>query len=97
MARQSAVVSLSQYGQARWNASDVELIASFFHQDFGATRFRRRKENTVGRAGNIFLAAENADVRFDFVVVRSEIFVPDGPIITETIAGFRQKIDRSKT
>src|ERR1700704_5285351 len=96
MARRASVERTSDYGKARGDADDVELVASLFDHQFSATRFGRRKKNAIGGAGDIFLRSKDADVAFDFVVVGSEILVSDGPILAEAIARGGFEIDGSK-
>src|SRR5262249_15936856 len=60
------------------------------------TWLRGRKKDAVGRAVHIFLRAEHADVRLNFVVVRRNVFVGNRPIVAESIARLRTKIHRRK-
>src|SRR5580692_10625129 len=97
MTRLAAIHGLRQDGHPRGNANDVELVAGFFDQQFGAPWFRWWEKNAVGGAGDIFFGAEDADVAFDFVVVRREFLVGDGPVVAEAIARAGFEIDRRKT
>src|SRR5207249_241238 len=96
VARQPAVDRAREDREARRNANDVELVASFLDHQFRAARLGWRQKDAVGRAGNIFFRSENADVAFHFVVIRREILVSDGPIVAETVARGGFEIDGSK-
>src|SRR5437870_13235860 len=54
------------------------------------------KKNAVGRAGNVFFGAEDADIRLDLVVVRRKVVVAAGPIVAEAVACLGFEIDGSK-
>ncbi len=73
VARIATVERLGQNRQPRRNASNVQLVAGLLDERFGAARLRRRHENSVGRIGNILLRSEDADVRFNLVVVRAQV------------------------
>src|SRR4029077_18722841 len=45
----------------------------------------------------LFPGAEDADVAFDFVVIRGKIFVTDRPVVAEAIARAGFEIDGRKT
>src|SRR5712692_387952 len=83
---QAAVQRTSDDGEARRYADDVELVAGFLDDQFGAARLGWREEDAIGRTGHVFFGSENADVGFHFVVIRREILVGDGPIVAEAIA-----------
>src|SRR5213078_3711920 len=96
VARQAAIDRAREDREARRNANNVELVAGFLDHQFRATRLGWRQKDAVGRAGNIFFRSEHADVGFHFVVIRSEIFVSDGPIVAKAIARGGLEIDGSK-
>ncbi len=86
VARSAAIDGARQNREARRDADDVEFVASLLDEQFSATGLWWRKEYTVRSAGNIFFGAKNTDVGFDFVVVRGDVLVSDGPVVAQTIA-----------
>ena len=85
-----------QYRKPRRDTNDIQLIAGFFYQQFGATRFRGREKYAIGRAGHIFLGSEYPDIRFHLVVVRRNVLVGDGPIVSQPVARPGGEIDGCK-
>ena len=90
------VQRLGENRQPRRHAGNVQFVAGLLDDGFGATRRRRRQKNAVRRAGNILLAPEHADVGLDFIVVRRNFFVGDGPVVAHAIGGARPEIHRGK-
>src|SRR5271155_2579279 len=97
MARLAAIHGFCQDREARGNADNIELVASSFDQQLGAAWFWRRKKNAVGGAGDILFGSENANVTFDFVVIRRDLFVGDGPIVAEAVSRAGFEINWRKT
>ena len=52
------------------------------------------RKHSVRCAGNIFFAAEYSDVGLDFVVVRRNFFVGDGPVVAHAVGGAGPEIYR---
>ena len=88
----AAVERLGENRHSRGNAGNPNFVAGALENHFAATRLGRRLENTVGRAGNVFLRTEHADVGFGLVVVRSNVVVGNGPILAQAVASLRSKI-----
>src|SRR4029077_9944978 len=61
---------------------------AFFQRDFGAVQLGGALKDTVGKVGEIFFDAGDAEIEIDFVVVGSDIAVVDGPILAEAVAAF---------
>src|SRR5581483_10263855 len=80
-----AVMGLSQNRQTRRYTENFLPIANLFNKDFCAARFRRRQEDAIGGAGNIFLGSKDSDVRLNFVVIRCYVFVADGPVVPHAV------------
>src|SRR5271169_4177663 len=97
MAGKAAVYGFSKNREPRGNANNSDLVASFLDDEIRAAWFRRRKEHAVRSARNVFASAEDADVRFYFVVVGREIVISDWPIIAQAVPRRGFKIDRGKT
>src|SRR5262249_14748333 len=97
VAGQAAVHRFCKNRETCRNAGDIEVVAGFLDDQFGAARLWWRQGKPVWRAGDIFFRAEDADVALDFVVVRREVVIADGPVGTETIARVGTEVDRRKT
>src|SRR5439155_12343511 len=96
MAWWPAVVWLGNDRHARRNAGDVQLVAGLLDDGLCAARLRRRHENPVRSAGNIFFGAEDADVGLNFVVVGSDVLISKRPVVAHAIGGARLEIYRRK-
>src|SRR5580698_779783 len=81
----ASVVRLSQNGQPRGDAYHAQLVAGFLDDGFSAAWLGRRQKNAIGRTGNVFFRAEDADVGFDFVVVGRDVVVAQRPVIAHAI------------
>src|SRR5436305_14128938 len=93
MARGATVQRLGQNGQPRRYAQNVQLVAGFLDDGFSAARLRRRQENPVGGAGDIFVRPEHSDVSFHLIVVGRYVFVGDRPIVALTVMGTDFEVD----
>src|SRR5579859_6718238 len=94
MAGKPAIHGARQNGQPRRNTSNPDFVAGFLNDQIGAAWFRRREEDTVGSARNVFVRAEDADVRLHFVVIRREVVVSNWPIVAQAVARAGFEVDR---
>src|SRR6185503_14076405 len=92
----ASVMGCSNDGQPRRNTSHADFVTGRLDDGFSAARPRRRQENSVRCAGYIFRRAENPNVRLHLVVVGSDLFVLDRPIIPHAIGGTGFEIHRGK-
>ena len=65
--------------------NDIQLVADFLYINVSTPRSRRRHEDTVRRAGNIFLRTVDADIRLNLVVVRRDVFVAERPVVAHAV------------
>ena len=70
------------------------MVAGLLDDGFGAARFGRRQENSVGSAGNILFGPEDSDVRLDFVVIGRYVFVAERPIVSHAVMGADFEVHR---
>ena len=73
-----------------------KLIANLLYVEVSAARGWRRHEDTVGRAGNIFLGAVDADVGFHPVVIRRDVLIAERPVVAHAVHRAHFEIHRSK-
>src|ERR1019366_7069354 len=96
VARGAPVDRFGDNGEARGNAKNIEMVASLLDDGFTAARRGRWQEYAVRGTGDIFFAAEDSDVGLNFVVIGSQVFVGDGPVIAHAIVGAAFEIYRSE-
>ena len=92
-----AIVIFRQYREARRDTKDIQLVARLLDEGFGATRLGRRQKNSIWSAGNIFFCPEHANIGLNLVVIGSDIFVSDGPVIAHAVGGAGFEIAGSET
>src|SRR5579863_656623 len=92
----SAIVRLSENSQPRGDACNVQLVAGLLDDSFGAAWLGRRQEDAVGGTGNILFAPEDADVRLDLVVVRSNVVVSERPVVAHAVVRADFEVNGSK-
>src|SRR5574337_731115 len=86
MARGTAVSELCDDRAPSGNAQDSQLVTGFLYQEFITAGLWRWLKDAIRRAGYVVLGTIHADVRFRFVVVRSQVLIGNGPIVAHSIS-----------
>src|SRR5215472_16093349 len=92
MARGTAVSGLCNDCAAPRNAEDTQLVAGFLYQKLIAAGLRWWLEDAIGSAGNVVFGTVHPNIGFHFVIVRCQVLIGDGPVITTAIARVRFEI-----
>src|SRR5256886_5066328 len=86
VAGRPAIVWLTEDGKWLGQHLDTQLGCAFLDEHFAATRIeRRQKVFACWCVVHLFGAAGYANQRFDFVIVRSEFLVSEGPILAPAV------------
>src|SRR5439155_25433426 len=93
------LVRQTEYVKYLGQRHDTQLSCDFIDDHFSATRIERRQKTfACWCVVHLFGAAGYANQRFDFVIVRSEFLVSEGPILAPAVLhALRLEVKRAKT
>ena len=63
----------------------AHFLQALLEREFRTVELGRTLKNAVGKIGEVFLYARNAEIQIHLVVIRSEIAVADRPVFAESI------------
>src|SRR5581483_12495919 len=68
------------------------LLDGALQQALAADHLHGGQETAIGQLRQVFISAADADERFDLIIVRSQLFITDRPVIAVTVMARRLEI-----